>query len=113
MRDSNVASDFRTWVVLVPQLPPKPDYLRVKLQRRLKRIGAVALRGSAYVLPAEATGAFERLRDEIIDDGGEHVLWLAVTVFDVDDERVCGLSATAPTPGRSRPIPNPWLERRG
>src|SRR5258708_13872565 len=39
------------WLVLMHQIPPKPDYLRVKIGRRLDSIGAVALKNSVYVLP--------------------------------------------------------------
>jgi hypothetical protein len=37
--------------LLIHQIPPKPDYLRVKVGRRLARIGAVALENTVYVLP--------------------------------------------------------------
>ena len=30
------------WVLLIHQIPPKPDYFRVKVWRRLQRLGAVA-----------------------------------------------------------------------
>ena len=47
------------WLLLFHQLPPKPDYLRVKVRRRLSRIGAVLLKSSVYVLPgAEALEDF-------------------------------------------------------
>src|SRR5207249_2390673 len=39
------------WLLLIHQLPPKPDYFRVKVWRRLQRIGAVAIKNSVYVLP--------------------------------------------------------------
>ena len=39
------------WLLLVHQIPPKPDYLRVKVRRRLQRIGALPLKNSVYVLP--------------------------------------------------------------
>src|SRR3954452_8883609 len=41
-----------TWLVLIHQLPPEPSYLRVKVARRLARIGAVQIKNTAYVLPA-------------------------------------------------------------
>jgi DNA-binding transcriptional regulator PaaX len=40
------------WLLLVHQIPPKPDYFRVKVRRRLQRLGAVALKNSVYLLPA-------------------------------------------------------------
>ena len=39
------------WLMLIHQIPPKPAYLRVKVGRRLARIGAVALKNTVYVLP--------------------------------------------------------------
>jgi len=40
------------WLVLIHQLPPEPSYLRVKVARRLGRIGAVQIKNTVYVLPA-------------------------------------------------------------
>ena len=34
------------WVLLIHQIPPKPDYFRVKVWRRLQRLGAVAIKNS-------------------------------------------------------------------
>ena len=64
------------WLVLIHHLPPKPDYLRVKVRRKLQRIGAVALKNSVYVLPAtdEALEDFQWLRREITAEGGEAML---------------------------------------
>ena len=64
------------WLVLIHQLPPKPDYLRVKVRRKLQRIGAVALKNSVYVLPStdEALEDFQWLRREITTEGGEAML---------------------------------------
>ncbi|MGH7631300.1 MAG: chromate resistance protein ChrB domain-containing protein [Gemmatimonadales bacterium] len=69
-------SAVRTWLVLMHQVPPKPDYLRVKVRRRLQRIGAVALKNSVYVLPErdDTREDFEWLLREIVADGGEATL---------------------------------------
>ena len=40
------------WLLLIHQLPPKPDYLRAKIGRRLQRIGAVTIKNTVYVLPS-------------------------------------------------------------
>jgi hypothetical protein len=60
------------WLLLIHQLPAAPAYLRVKVWRRLQRIGAVGLRGSVYVLPGgdETLEDFEWLAREIADAGG-------------------------------------------
>jgi hypothetical protein len=63
----------RVWLVLIHQIPPKPDYLRVKIGRRLRSLGAVALKNTVYVLPAGAPFR-EHLAPivrEILERGGE------------------------------------------
>jgi hypothetical protein len=61
------------WLLLIHQIPPKPDYFRVKVRRRLQRMGAVALKNSVYVLPSrdEALEDFRWLLREIVAEGGE------------------------------------------
>jgi len=61
------------WLLLIHQIPPKPDYFRVKVRRRLQRIGAVALKNSVYVLPSrpQTIEDFRWLLREIVAEGGE------------------------------------------
>lgn len=61
------------WLLLIHQIPPKPDYFRVKIGRRLARIGAVAIKNSVYVLPATEQGMedFQWILREIVEGGGE------------------------------------------
>src|SRR5437762_13153072 len=42
----------RRWLLFIHQLPPKPDHLRVKTRRRLRRLGAVAIKHTVYALPS-------------------------------------------------------------
>jgi hypothetical protein len=84
MNDSAVTVKSRgpvpgKWLLLIHQIPPKPDYFRVKVRRRLQRIGAVALKNSVYLLPhrPEALEDFRWLLREIVADGGEASLCLA------------------------------------
>lgn len=76
------------WLLLIHQLPPKPDYLRVKVRRRLQRLGAVPLKRTVYALPAgdQAREDFEWLAREIATDGGEAALCDA-TFLDADTDR--------------------------
>jgi hypothetical protein len=70
---SDVENDSNRWLLLIHQIPPDPGYLRVKIGRRLARLGAVALKNSVYLLP-RSTGAledFQWLRREVVDCGGE------------------------------------------
>lgn len=62
-----------TWYLFIYQIPPRPLYLRAKVRQRLVRLGAVALKKSAYVLPAKPQ-LLEPLRAvaaETIEGGGE------------------------------------------
>jgi hypothetical protein len=70
------------WLLLIHQIPPKPDYFRVKVRRRLQRIGAVALKNSVYVLPSrgDTVEDFRWLLREIVADGGEATLCEAALV---------------------------------
>ncbi len=62
-----------TWLLLLHQVPPNPPYLRAKILRRLKQIGALPVKNSAYLLPDgdEAAEDFQWLLREIRADGGE------------------------------------------
>lgn len=65
--------DRNPWLLLIHSIPPKPDYFRVKIGRRLQRVGALAIKNSVYVLPArDATlEDFEWIVREIVEGGGE------------------------------------------
>src|SRR5688572_13898788 len=80
----------RRWLLLIHQLPPKPDYLRVKIRRRLRKIGAAALKSSVYVLPDtdEALEDFTWLSREVEADGGTAMLCHASFIEGVTDEEI-------------------------
>ncbi len=61
------------WLLLIHQVPPKPDYLRVKVRRRLQQIGAVAVKNTVYALPRsdQALEDFEWVLREIVEAGGQ------------------------------------------
>src|ERR1041384_953132 len=61
------------WLLLIHQVPPKPDYARVKIRRRLQAIGAVPLKRTVYALPAsdQSREDFEWRAREIAELGGE------------------------------------------
>jgi hypothetical protein len=67
------SSDRNPWLLLIHSIPPKPDYFRVKIGRRLQRVGALPIKNSVYVLPArDATVEdFEWIVREIVEGGGE------------------------------------------
>src|SRR5256885_9543096 len=78
------------WLVLIHQLPPEPSYLRVKVARRLQRIGAVQIKNTVYVLPS-STQCAEDLQwtiAEIREGGGEANLFESRFVDGITDADV-------------------------
>jgi len=66
------AADPR-WLLLIHQVPPKPDYLRVKVWRRLQSLGAITVKNSVYVLPHgdQTREDFQWVQKEVEQSGGE------------------------------------------
>lgn len=114
------------WLVFMHQIPPKPDYFRVKVRRRLQQLGALPLKNSVYLLPngADALEDFEWLRREIVAEGGEAMVCEASFVAGISDGEIAtrldrqqtagtaetagtGESPEAVTPGRT------WVTRQG
>lgn len=81
------------WLLLIHQIPPKPDYFRVKVARRLARVGAVAIKNSVYVLPAteQAMEDFQWIRREIVGGGGEASICRSTFVDGLTDDAIEGL----------------------
>jgi hypothetical protein len=80
----------REWILLIHQLPPKPTNLRVRIWRKLQKIGAIAIKNSVYVLPAtERTHEdFQWLKQEIESAGGEATVFVAGSVEGATDEEI-------------------------
>jgi hypothetical protein len=78
------------WLVLFHQIPPRPDYLRVRAGRQLRALGAVAIKNSVYVVPREPRlhEALARVGREIRSRGGEVVVCEARFVEGLDDQAV-------------------------
>jgi len=109
------------WLLLIHRIPPKPDYLRVKTQRRLRRLGARALKNSVYVLPRsdEALEDFQWLAREIRAEGGDAMICEASFVGGMSDDDVRALFAEA-TPAAPPSAAEPerylgrtWVTRQG
>jgi len=64
------------WLLLIVSLPPHPSSLRVRAWRKLRALGAVALKNSVYLLPftPENYEQFQWLTQEVQKDGGEATL---------------------------------------
>jgi len=78
------------WVLLVHLLPSRPTNLRVRIWRKLQKLGAVAIKNSVYVLPAgEKTNEdFQWLKQEIESAGGEAAVFRAGSVEGTTDEEI-------------------------
>lgn len=78
------------WLLLVHRVPQKPDYLRIKVRRRLHAIGAVAVKNSVYVLPRndQALEDFQWTMREIAAIGGEASICEASFVDGLSDAQI-------------------------
>lgn len=78
------------WLLLIHQIPPKPNYFRVKIWRRLQKLGAVAIKNSVYALPVseQAQEDLNWVLREIVEGGGDASLVEARLVEGLDDEQV-------------------------
>src|SRR5215212_1208915 len=78
------------WVLLIHQLRPKPTNLRVRIWRKLQKLGAVAIKNSVYVLPAteKVHEDFQWLKQEIESAGGEASVFKAASVEGATDQEL-------------------------
>ena len=118
--ESSAQGGTRTWLFLIHQLPPKPDYVRVKVRRRLQRLGAAALKSSVYALPdtEEHLEDFQWLANEIVADGGDATIVSGSLLSGVTDEELeAGLSnhvVVTKTTGDDRvDRGSTWVTRQG
>ena len=85
-----VPENFQKWWVLIHQIPPKPDALRVKIWRRLQQIGAVAIKPSVYVMPfnEQSREDLSWTLKEIVDGGGDGSISELRFVEGLTDEQI-------------------------
>jgi hypothetical protein len=71
-----------SWLILLYTLPASRSAARLSFWRQLKRIGAVSLKTSAYILPQrpEHAESLQWLAQQIRQEGGEATLLRAATV---------------------------------
>ena len=88
------------WLTLLTTLPPTPTRHRVGVWRKLQRMGAVRLRGSAWILPEtpETTELFQWLVQEIDSFRGEATLLHVDRVGNMTPEQVTDLFHKARAP---------------
>ena len=84
---------METWLLLLYSLPTKRNTARVAVWRRLKRMGAVQLTTSTYLLPDQPAQheQFQWLAKEIRDSGGDATLVRAQEIEGMAREKVVGL----------------------
>jgi len=82
--------DNGRWLLLIHQIPPKPSYLRVKIWRRLQRLGAVAIKNSVYALPKteQTQEDLQWVLREVVEGGGDGTLCEARLVDGITDDQV-------------------------
>jgi hypothetical protein len=80
----------RRWLLLLQQIPRTPGYLRVKIWRRLQRLGAVAVKNGVYALPRseEHNEDLRWVMEEIVSGGGEATLVEAAFINGLTDQQV-------------------------
>src|SRR6516164_5540134 len=89
--------DSTPWLLLIHQVPNSPAYLRVKMWRRLQKIGAVAVKNAVYVLPPseQATEDFHWVAREILEAGGDASVCEATFVEGITTKEVIDLFQAA------------------
>ena len=70
------------WYLFLHQLPPKPPYFRAKVLRQLNKLGALAIKNSAYLLPAneDTLEDLQWVRRLILSGDGESWLFEAEAI---------------------------------
>jgi hypothetical protein len=78
------------WLLLLHQIPRQPDYVRVKIWRRLQRIGAVSIKNAVYALPRseERNEELQWVMRQIVAAGGEATLVEASFMQGLRDDEV-------------------------
>jgi hypothetical protein len=89
--------DQGRWLLLIHQIPPKPAYLRVKIWRRLQRLGAIAIKNSVYALPRgeQAREDLQWVLREITAGGGDGTVCEARLIDGASDTQVEALFLAA------------------
>src|SRR5215472_6190886 len=82
-----------SWLLLLFSLPTKRNTERVAMWRRLKKIGAVQIKTSTYLLPDETAQyeQFQWLAQQIRDCGGDSTLVRAQEIGGLNREKVVAM----------------------
>jgi len=80
----------RTWILLTYKIPNEPTSGRVFVWRKLKKLGAMLLHDSIWILPATSR-IREQLRwlaDEIAELKGEAIVWESQATFGINEDKL-------------------------
>jgi len=85
------------WLLLVHQLPPKPNALRVRIWRRLQQVGAVAIKQSVYIMPLceQSREDLSWTLKQIVEGGGDGSISEVRFVEGLSDEQIVTLFQNA------------------
>jgi len=103
------------WLLLIHQIPPKPDYFLVKVGRRLRRIGARLLKNSVYILPRTDEGLedFQWLAREIVAEGGEATVCEASFLEGLTDLEAKAMFDSTDSAPETEYTGRTWVTRQG
>lgn len=92
-----VTVEPKKWLLLIHQIPPKPNTLRMKVWRRLQQVGAVAIKQSVYVMPLseQSREDLSWTLKEIVEGGGDGSISEARFVKGLSDEQILALFHSA------------------
>ncbi len=103
------------WLVLIYTLPPEAGSSRVKVWRKLKKLGAISFRNSVYLLPfgEERYEIAQWICQEIQRAGGEATLLKVERIENLSDEEVASLFRRARNEDYAELLKEgkAWLER--
>lgn len=99
MEGHMASQTWKKWLLLIHQIPPKPNALRVKVWRRLQQVGAVAIKQSVYVMPFsdQSQEDLSWTLKEIVEGGGDGSISEVRFVEGLTDEQIIALFQTART----------------
>jgi hypothetical protein len=82
----------RQWLVLHYQLPREPSAPRVSTWRKLKKLGAVLVQDTLWVLPENnrTREHFRWLAADILEHGGQATVWASSSVLSGQDQTLEG-----------------------
>src|SRR5579862_2195180 len=92
-----MSNEETSWLLLIHQVPNSPSYFRVKMWRRLQKIGAVPVKNAVYVLPRsdQSIEDFHWVAREIIEAGGDASVCEATFIEGITNGEVIELFQSA------------------